>query len=176
MACLLIMAVLFPSVDRCRMPVWRATLLQLRTSIGQFECEYGRIPTDAEGLRVLVEKPANWSERKEWMPFLESMPCDWWGNQWHYVEMPGHKWGFGVYSTGADGVTLSGGNDRDDINSWDPKAPWVEYYKRPRLSPWLPVGIIVVPGIVTVLLQHSRPFLKGLSRRRQSGSLRLDSR
>jgi hypothetical protein len=71
---------------------------------------------------------------------------------------------------------LSGGNDRDDINSWDPSAPWTEYYEQPRLSPWLPVGIIVVAGIVTVLLQHSRTFLKAFSRLRQGGSLRLGCR
>ena len=55
-------------------------------------------------------------------------PKDPWGSDYQYVLIPGQPPGCGVYSPGADRVSLSRGNDRDDLNTWDGNTPWLAYY------------------------------------------------
>lgn len=51
---------------------------------------------------------------------------DAWGNPYrcrrNIVHSDGTVIPVGIYSTGKDGVTQSDGNDRDDINTWDPDS------------------------------------------------------
>ncbi len=178
MTSFLIVGILFSPLDKCKVSVWNATLHQLHNSIRQFKLEYGRMPTDAEGLMVLVEKPPAWSEKEEWTQFLEAMPRDRWGNGLHYVAMPEHEWGFGIYSTGADGMTSSGGNDLDDINSWDANEPWIGYYQEQRQRQWICAGIAAIPVLSTVpwLLILLRRSLAGVWRRKGSLGLSLPAR
>ena len=54
---------------------------------------------------------------------------DSWRNPYWIVveERDGERW-FGLYSTGRDGVSLTGSNDLDDINSWGQDG--FDYYPR----------------------------------------------
>ncbi|NQU23326.1 MAG: hypothetical protein HQ567_18760 [Candidatus Nealsonbacteria bacterium] len=84
--------------------------------------------------------------------------CDRWGNPYRFVRNvrspDGQHMAIGVYSTGHDGVSRTGGNDPDDINSWD--ADSMEYYVqerqlRDRVSRTTR-GAILTPFIFAVML------------------------
>lgn len=49
-----------------------------------------------------------------------------------------------LYSTGGDGISVSGGNDPDDINNWDPERRWRKHYNSPRLIPAIVLVVIVI--------------------------------
>jgi len=121
---------IFSATDKCRVLWWNATARTLSTVIKQFESVCGRIPTDAEGLRVLYEKPADWPAGQPWTSLIDCMPHDPWGRELRYRTLPGHPDRFGFYSLGKDGVTSSLGNDADDLNSWNTDHPWVSYYEK----------------------------------------------
>jgi len=123
-----ILALWSPPAASSRVLKCHATVRLLRCAVLEFERTYGRLPTEQEGLNVLVVEPPDWSGEKPWTPYLEALPRDAWGHEYCYVTMPELQPAFGIYSVGADGITLSGGNDCDDINSWNQNAPWLAYY------------------------------------------------
>jgi len=106
------------------------SLRALRSVVLEFHGTCGRLPTEAEGLEVLLYRPTSWPEGVPWSSFLETtdIPTDGWGNAFVYILMPESADGFGIYSCGEDGATTSGGNDRDDLNTWNVQSPWRAYY------------------------------------------------
>ncbi len=75
-----------------------------------------RLPTQEEGLRVLVERPAN-SEGTQWRNFLEvrELPKDAWGNDFVYVrEHP--DFDYLIISYGSDGRP-GGEGDAADLDN-----------------------------------------------------------
>lgn len=117
--------------DRARIAVTRANVRILQTAVASFQEASGRLPTQEEGLSVLIHKPADWPDNLPWEAFLETLelPCDAWGNKLVYVLNADWPEGFGIYSCGQDGVTSSNGNDRDDLNTWNTQAPWNDYHR-----------------------------------------------
>jgi general secretion pathway protein G len=95
----------------------KATKVQIsnfETALDAFKDAVGRYPTVAEGLDVLVVKPAN--DPGDWIrPFMKNVPMDPWGNEYQYV-CPGvhNKNSFDLHSFGPDGKP---GTD-DDIVNW----------------------------------------------------------
>jgi general secretion pathway protein G len=91
---------------------------QLGAALESFKLEVGRYPTQAEGLKALVENPGkapNWKG-----PYLrkKDLPMDAWGNPFYY-EVPPKRGGldYDLYSFGAD--NKPGGVDEDaDIGNW----------------------------------------------------------
>jgi general secretion pathway protein G len=83
-----------------------------------FRVDAGRYPTEAEGLKALVERPSTYPPDKPWKGIMKEYPTDPWGNPYHYVTSPNLERGYGLYSNGSDGVSNSDGNDPDDWNSW----------------------------------------------------------
>lgn len=84
-------------------------------ALDMFEIDNDRYPTTTEGLKALIDKPANadgWEK-----PYLSKMevPKDPWGNEYSY-RYPGqhNEYSFDLYSAGPDGRT---GTD-DDITNW----------------------------------------------------------
>jgi general secretion pathway protein G len=81
-----------------------------------YRLEIGRYPSEQEGLRALVEKPAQvdaWNG-----PYLKNRESltDPWGNPYVY-RMPGEHGDYDLYALGAD--SKEGGDDEDrDITSW----------------------------------------------------------
>ena len=80
-----------------------------------FEIDNDRYPTSTEGLKALIEKPANAIGWKK--PYLSKMevPTDPWGNEYMYRQ-PGQKneYTFDLASAGPDGKF----NTEDDITNW----------------------------------------------------------
>ena len=92
----------------------RTQIAELEVALDAFEIDVGRYPTNAEGLRALVEKPA--SNADGWtQPYLKSVPQDPWGNDYLY-RYPGqyNQDSYDLYSYGPDGKL--GGDD--DITNW----------------------------------------------------------
>ena len=77
----------------------------------------GRYPSDAEGLRSLVERPGSASGWNG--PYLKkkTLPKDPWNNDYRYVS-PGQHGLYDISSLGAD--NREGGDaENKDINGWE---------------------------------------------------------
>lgn len=126
----------------------------------------GRLPTEEEGLSVLVRRPLDWPKEVLWMSCLDTevVPCDAWGNAYVYVLDANLPAGFGIYSCGQDGMTFSNGNDLDDVNTWNHAKPWAAYYAKQRridqirrLATPLAVTLLVVAGMIALAWAASKP-------------------
>jgi general secretion pathway protein G len=89
---------------------------RLGSVLDLYRLEVGHYPTQEEGLRALVEKPAgaeNWNG-----PYLKKDDAltDPWGRPYVY-EIPGQHGEYDLYSLGADGQEGGEGEDRD-LTSW----------------------------------------------------------
>jgi general secretion pathway protein G len=87
----------------------------ITSAIKMFCLDTGRLPST---LQDLVARPKSLSSEAHWQQLLNEVPVDPWQNEYHYVLDPTLSNGFGIYSTGVDGVTVSAGNDPDDYNTW----------------------------------------------------------
>ena len=91
----------------------------LKTCLMVFEGSSGGLPTKEEGLHALV---ANLDPVKfpRWQKLIDRIPLDPWGHEYQYIPpAPEGIRDYGIYSFGKDGISISNGNDPDDINSWD---------------------------------------------------------
>jgi len=90
-------------------------IANLQVVIDAFEVDCARYPTTEEGIRALVQQPANLPEWKG--PYLKkrSVPNDPWHNPYVY-RWPGqhNPSGYDLYSFGPDGQEGGG----DDIDNW----------------------------------------------------------
>lgn len=87
---------------------------ELEQALDLFKLDVGRYPSDAEGLRSLVERP---SSAPGWNgPYLrKELPADPWGNPYQY-KFPGRNGGPDVFSYGADGRPGGEGENADVTN------------------------------------------------------------
>ncbi len=114
-------ALVAPSIlgrpDEARVTVAKNDIRSISNALDMYKLDNFRYPTNEEGLKALVEKPAS---AKNWNPdgYLPQMPEDPWGNAYIY-QRPGQKSRhFDLYSLGADGE--EGGEDTNaDIGNWD---------------------------------------------------------
>lgn len=116
--------------ERSRVITTKANLKLLQTAVGEFKSDTGRLPTAAEGLNALIHQPSgvpNWHAGG----YLDTpdVPKDAWDHEFVYALDPNLPGGFGIYSCGRDGITVSNGNDTDDINPWSTHPSWPAYYQ-----------------------------------------------
>jgi general secretion pathway protein G len=110
----LLAAFIVPNVigqsEKARVDLARANMNAISTQLEMFRMHNGRYPTSEEGLRALVEKPAN---ARNWTaPYLSKMPEDPWGNAYIYIS-PGITGPYDLISLGADGREGGEGFDAD---------------------------------------------------------------
>jgi len=89
----------------------------LAGALDMYRMDVGRYPSTEEGLKALVEKPAN---ARAWNgPYLRknNVPQDPWVYDYHYAS-PGEHGRFDIYSLGADNAPGGEGEDQD-VNSWE---------------------------------------------------------
>lgn len=89
----------------------------LAGALDMYRMDVGRYPSTEEGLKSLVEKPAN---ARSWNgPYLRknNVPQDPWVYDYHYAS-PGEHGRFDIYSLGADSAPGGEGEDQD-VNSWE---------------------------------------------------------
>jgi len=100
---------------KAKLTAAKTQISHLALALDAFEVDLGRYPTNVEGLRALIEKPA--SDSDEWrQPYLSgNVPLDPWGNEYVY-RCPGdyNQDGYDLISYGPDGKL--GGDD--DITNW----------------------------------------------------------
>lgn len=94
----------------------KTQIVSFETALESFEIDLGRYPTNTEGLKALVQRPAGLDKWRQ--PYLRrsQIPKDPWGNEYVYKQ-PGqvNEYGYDLYSLGADGQ--QGGDD--DIGNWE---------------------------------------------------------
>jgi general secretion pathway protein G len=88
----------------------------LTASVNFFQMDMGRAPTEQEGLKVLIERPAN--EPKWDGPYIQKSDSllDPWGRPYLYKH-PGSHRDIEIYSLGSDGKE-GGEGDARDIGNW----------------------------------------------------------
>jgi general secretion pathway protein G len=98
--------------EQARVTAARTQLSYFEVALDAFEIDVGRYPTNVEGLRALVEKPA--SNAEEWQQaYLKSgIPKDPWGEYIYGIWQTTRT--YDLYSFGPDGKL--GGDD--DITNW----------------------------------------------------------
>ena len=95
----------------------------LQQALKQFRFDYGRYPTDEEGIEVLWSKDKLTDEEdlKKWKKLLEKpMATDRFGNQWGYRQKAEHSED-DIYEIWSYGRDKQEGTE-DDIVSWDVEA------------------------------------------------------
>lgn len=105
-------------VDKGRVITSKASLRQLHTAINQFHMDTGRWPTEDEGLKVLVQQPA---DVQNYPPggYLETteIPKDAWGRDFIFELYPESGKQFVIKSLGADGQVGGEGYNADLLST-----------------------------------------------------------
>ena len=82
------------------------------SSIKQYEITGKTLPSTAQGIKALVEKPTTDPIPKRWTQVMKEVPKDPWGNEYVYENVSGKVT---IRSSGPDGIDKT----EDDISSDD---------------------------------------------------------
>ncbi|MDR2214922.1 MAG: type II secretion system major pseudopilin GspG [Nevskiaceae bacterium] len=104
-------------VDDAKITKAHSDIRAIESGLTLYKLDNYRFPSTAQGLRALVEKPAdpnvrNWKDGG----YLKRLQQDPWGNDYQYAS-PGEHGEFDIYSLGADGQPGGEGVDAD-IGNW----------------------------------------------------------
>ena len=100
-----------------RVSAAKAHVSELENALERFYVHMDRYPTPEEGLKALVEMPANGGQT--WRgPYIKELRPDPWGHPYQY-SYPGthHPTSFDIWSRGADGAD-GGEGQGADIGNW----------------------------------------------------------
>jgi general secretion pathway protein G len=110
---------LFVRRDQAREDLVRVDMNTIQSAMRMFNLDYGRWPTDEEGVAVLWDRNAldPDADENKWKGYLDRpMPRDRWGHEWVYrAESETREGYYDLFSVGPDGME---GTD-DDISLWD---------------------------------------------------------
>jgi hypothetical protein len=97
----------------------------ISVGIEMFKISEGQYPPQEHWEELLLGKNIGGLNKDEDTYYHEDFN-DPWKNKYIY-RYPGieNKDSFDLYSCGQDGISRSGGNDKDDINNWDPDHTWL---------------------------------------------------
>jgi general secretion pathway protein G len=103
-------------LSRAKSDVAKIQLQNLEQALDLFRLDVGRYPTQEEGLRVLIARPAN---APKWNgPYLKGgeLPADPWNKPFYY-EIPSKRGlAYDLYTLGADGARGGDGENADILN------------------------------------------------------------
>jgi general secretion pathway protein G len=107
----------FDQVGKSEIKTTRAQLDAFDKALAAYRLDTGHYPTSEQGLKALVERPAD--EPKWSGPYLaKSLPPDPWGRAYNY-RLPGeNNRDFDLQSLGKDGQR-GGSGENADISVWD---------------------------------------------------------
>jgi len=104
----------FSQVGKSEVQVTKAQIEALDKALDVYRLDNRRYPSTEQGLKALVEKPANEPNWKG--PYLKkAIPIDPWGNAFIYRQ-PGKQRDFDLMSYGRDGKPGGSGEDADITN------------------------------------------------------------
>ncbi len=100
----------------------KTALMQVKSTIPQnlmtFNTDCGRYPTTEEGLKALIEAPAQLKSNNRWEgPYITELPKDPWGNPYQYrypSQKSNGRFKYDLWSMGPDGQNET----EDDIGNW----------------------------------------------------------
>ncbi len=95
----------------------KSAIAELESSLERFNIHMDRLPTNEEGLKVLLQAPTG--EETTWRgPYIKVLRPDPWGNPYQY-RRPGtrHATSFDLWSRGGDNAD-GGEGDNADIGNW----------------------------------------------------------
>ena len=107
----------FDQVGKSEVKTARAQLDSFEKALGAYRLDLGRYPTTEQGLKALVERPA---EQPKWAgPYLsKNVPPDPWGRPYAFRSPGDGSRDFELLSFGKDGRPGGSGLDAD-ISVWD---------------------------------------------------------
>lgn len=106
---------LFGRVDSSKVKTAEVQIKMFKGSLETFRLDVGRFPTQAEGLLVLNQTPAEERARAHWRgPYLDQdVPLDPWSNPYQYSVPGANGQPFALYSLGADNQRGGEGTNAD---------------------------------------------------------------
>jgi general secretion pathway protein G len=106
---------LFGQAEKAKVQTASTQIKMLGGALQTMRLDIGRLPTEEEGLQMLVTKPADAKLARSWSgPYLEEgLPSDPWGNAYRYAPAASATQPYTLYSLGADGKPGGEGNDAD---------------------------------------------------------------
>jgi general secretion pathway protein G len=104
----------FRHVNSSKITTAKAQIQLFEQAVMDFRLDTGKLPTQAQGLNILVEKDQT---VKNWKgAYIKGIPLDPWNNEYVY-RIPGEHGEFDIFSYGPDGEPGGEGNDAD-IGNW----------------------------------------------------------
>ncbi|MCF5239839.1 type II secretion system protein GspG, partial [Pseudomonas sp. PA-5-4G] len=82
--------------DQARATAAKQDIGGLMQALKLYRLDHGSYPSMNQGLKVLVERPAD-AKNSNWRAYLERLPNDPWGNPYHYLN-PGANGEVDVFS------------------------------------------------------------------------------
>ena len=106
---------LFRQADRAKVQTAETQVKMLRGAIHAFRLDTGRLPTEAEGIQVLLRRPEDDRIGPYWSgPYLDgAVPLDPWNRPYVYSLVPSELESFSLFSLGADGLPGGEGLNAD---------------------------------------------------------------
>lgn len=106
---------LFRQADRAKVQTAETQTAMLRGAIHSFRLDVGRLPTEEEGLAVLLRKPGDSQIAQFWEgPYVDGeIPLDPWNRPYVYQMSPSLTEEFSLYTYGADGRAGGDGFNAD---------------------------------------------------------------
>ncbi|MBK5374362.1 type II secretion system major pseudopilin GspG [Pseudomonas sp. TH43] len=101
--------------DQARATAAKQDIGGLMQALKLYRLDHGTYPNQSQGLKVLVERPAD-AKNSNWRSYLERLPNDPWGRPYQYLN-PGANGEIDIFSLGADGQP-DGDGVNADIGSW----------------------------------------------------------
>lgn len=94
----------------------RADVQKISAALRSYQINNRFLPTEAQGLKALVERPTSAPQPKRWKKEISPLPIDPWGFEYKY-RRPAKKSDedFDVFSVGEDGQA----DTDDDIGNWE---------------------------------------------------------
>ena len=107
----------FEQIGKSEVKAARAQLDAFNKALGTYRLDTGRYPSSDQGLRALVERPA---EEAKWSgPYLaKALPLDPWGHRYAYVQPGEQGRDYDLVSYGKDGQR-GGSAENADLSVWD---------------------------------------------------------
>ena len=104
------------NIDDARVTRAKLQIQQFKAAVQKYNIDTGRYPTTEQGLRALIEKPADEALARMWKgPSLESdeVPLDPWKNEYIYQATGTDVVAFEIISLGKDGAQGGEGHNTD---------------------------------------------------------------
>ena len=115
----LIVPSIFGNIEKARAARADQDIRAIESALEMYKIDNYHYPTTEQGLRALVEKPADTGARN-WKDggYIRELSKDPWGNPYRYAYPGAHGRQFDLYTYGADGQEGGQGEDAD-VNNWD---------------------------------------------------------